>query len=447
MPQLFKDFQVPTLADWKKLTEKELKGADIDQLGLWLQSDGFEARPAYLREETEKLPMYGQTIRPLRFDQQNNDWLICTDIRVEDVEEANAELLHKLSLGAQAVTIDLNGHDFARDEFDALFDGVVVDAIAVSFTNAYNALRFQSDYFAWRAAPSSSPNGGELPSSKGGAGGGQHIYGGFWFEHITSDLAASLISNNPHHAFGAVGLDCQQFYMKGANIPQQLGASLAWGNEILNGLRTQGISFEQVADNLGFSLAIGSSFLPEIAKFRLMRFLWARVLQQHGASSKRWKTWVHAQTGERHLSSLDTPVNLLRENAQAMSAVFGGVDALTINPFRQDEPELADRMAINTQHLMKEEARLDRVIDPAAGSYYVEHLTDILGKKAWDFFLEIEERGGYSVCAADGFLEDAFASSDEAYYSEVEKLERVLIGTNKYPSPFEKSNDKDVDED
>jgi methylmalonyl-CoA mutase len=431
MPKLFGEFKTPSITDWKKLAATELKGTDIDQLHLWLESDGFEARPAYFRAETEKLPMYGQSIRPLRFDQLNNDWLICTDIRVETVEEANSELLHKLSLGAQAVTIDLNGHDFARDEFDGLFDGVVVDAIAISFTNPYNVLRFQSDYFAW--------------TEKNGYP-GEDLMGGFWFTDMNADLAAALINANTRHAFGAVGLDCQQFYMKGANIPQQLGASLAWGNEILNGLRAQGISFEQVADNLGFSLAIGSSFLPEVAKFRLMRFLWARVLQQHGASSKRWKTWVHAQTGERHLSSLDTPVNLLRENAQAMSAVFGGVDSLTINPFRQDEPELADRMAINTQHLMKEEAHLDRVIDPAAGSYYVEHLTDILGKKSWDFFLEIEERGGYSGCASDGFLEDAFSRSDEAYYAEVEKLERVLIGTNKYPSPFEKSNDK-VEED
>jgi len=431
MPKLFQEFKAPPVADWKKLVSQELKGQDIDTLKLWLESDGFSAHPAYFRAETEKLPMFGQTIRPLRLDQLNNDWLIATDIRVETVEEANSELLHKLSLGAQAVTIDLNGHDFARDEFDALFDGVVVDAIAVSFTNPYNVLRFQSDYFAW--------------AEKNGYA-GEDMMGGFWFTDINADLAAALINNNTHHAFGAVGLDCQQFYMKGANIPQQLGASIAWGNEVLNGLRAQGVSFEQVSDNLGFSLAIGSSFLPEIAKFRLMRFLWARVLQQHGASSKRWKTWVHAQTGERHLSSLDTPVNLLRENAQAMSAVFGGVDSLTVNPFRQDEPELADRMAINTQHLMKEEAHLDRVIDPTAGSYYVEHLTDILGKKAWDFFLEIEERGGYSVCASDGFLEDAFARSDEAYYAEVEKLERVLIGTNKYPSPFENSNDKDVDD-
>lgn len=427
MPKLFEDFKVPSLDEWKKLTEKELKGKDINNLSLWLESDGFEAKPAYFRKDTEKLPKYGQTIRPLRFDQQNNDWLICADVRVEDVGEANAEILHKLSLGASAITIDLNGHDFARDEFNALFDGVIVDAIAVSFCNAYNPLRFQSDYFAW--------------TEKNGYS-AENLMGGFWFEQMNADLATAIINDNSRHAFGAVGLDCQRFYMKGANISQQLGASLAWGNELLNGLRERGISFEQVSDNLGFSLAIGSSFLPEIAKFRLMRFLWARVLQQHGAASKRWKTWVHAQTGERHLSSLDTPVNLLRENAQAMSAVFGGVDALTINPFRQDEPELADRMAINTQHLMKEEARLDRVIDPAAGSYYVEHLTDILGKKAWDFFLEIEERGGYSVCSADGFLEDEFAKSDEAYYKEVEELQRVLIGTNKFPSPFEKSNDK-----
>jgi len=432
MSQLFEEFEVPKLPDWKKLTEKELKGADIDQLNQWLASDGFQAKPAYFRAETEKLPMYGQSIRPLRFDQHNNDWLICTDVRVENVEDTTLEILHKLSLGASAITIDLNGHDFARDEFDALFDGIIVDAIALSFTNAYNPLRFQADYFDW--------------TEKNGYA-AEDLMGGFWFENINADLATALIKDNNRHAFGAIGLDCQQFYMKGANVSQQLGTTLAWGNELLNGLRENGISFEQVSDNIGFSLAVGGSFLPEVAKFRLMRFLWARVMQQHGASTKRWNTWVHAQTGERHLSSMDTPINLLRENAMAMSAVFGSVDSLTINPFRQDEPELADRMAINTQHLMKEEARLHQVIDPAAGSYYVEHLTNIIGKKAWDFFLEIEEKGGYSVCAANDFLEDEFSKSDQAYYDEVESLARVLVGTNKFPSPFEESNDKVEEED
>ena len=432
MSQLFEEFEVPKLPDWKKLTEKELKGADIDQLNQWLASDGFQAKPAYFRAETEKLPMYGQSIRPLRFDQHNNDWLICTDVRVENVEDTTLEILHKLSLGASAITIDLNGHDFARDEFDALFDGIIVDAIALSFTNAYNPLRFQADYFDW--------------TEKNGYA-AEDLMGGFWFENINADLATALIKDNNRHAFGAIGLDCQQFYMKGANVSQQLGTTLAWGNELLNGLRENGISFEQVSDNIGFSLAVGGSFIPEVAKFRLMRFLWARVMQQHGASTKRWNTWVHAQTGERHLSSMDTPINLLRENAMAMSAVFGSVDSLTINPFRQDEPELADRMAINTQHLMKEEARLHQVIDPAAGSYYVEHLTNIIGKKAWDFFLEIEEKGGYSVCAANDFLEDEFSKSDQAYYDEVESLARVLVGTNKFPSPFEESNDKVEEED
>ncbi|MCF8464873.1 MAG: hypothetical protein K9G41_08530 [Flavobacteriales bacterium] len=438
MSQLFEEFKAPKLSDWKKLTEKELKGADIDQLNQWLPSDGFQAKPAYFRAETEKLPMFGTTIRPLRFNQHNNDWLICADIRLENLEDTNTELLHKLSLGANAVTIDLNGHDIARDEFAVLFDGIVTSAISICFTNAYNTIRFQSDYFNWLRL-NSLVKKGSIPSYGGGGG-------GFWFEHINADLATSIISNNDRNGFGGVGLNCTQFYMKGATITQQLGTSLAWGNELLNGLRKNGISFEQVSANVGFSLAIGSSFLPEVAKFRLMRFLWARVMQQHGAASKRWSTWVHGQTGERHLSSLDTPVNLLRENAMAMSAVLGGVDSLTINPFRQDEPELADRMAINTQHLMKEEARLHQVIDPSAGSYYVEHLTNILGKKAWDFFLEIEQKGGYTACASNGFLEEAFASSDQAYYDEVESLARVLVGTNKFPSPFEESNDKVEDE-
>jgi methylmalonyl-CoA mutase len=95
---------------------------------------------------------------------------------------------------------------------------------------------------------------------------------------------------------------------------------------------------------------------------------------------------------------------------------------------------------------MKDEARLDRVIDPAAGSYYIEHLSDIIGKSAWDFFLQIEDQGGYHACSTSGFLDEAFGKSDSAYYDEVEKLERVLVGTNKFPSPYEESNDK-VEED
>lgn len=441
MSQLFEEFNIPTVSDWKKLTEKELKGAQIDQLNLWLESDGFQAKPAYFREETAQLPMHGQSIRPLRFNQKNNDWLICAEVRLEDLREANIEIKHKLALGASAISIDLNGYDLGRDDFDVLFDDVVLSAISVSFRNAYNTLRFQADYVAWITRTHSAQSGNR--SSSGGTEEGiEGFSGGLWFEHINADLATAVIKANNMETFGAVGLDCQQFYMKGANISQQLGASIAWANELAMGLRDRGISYEQISNNVGFSLAIGSSFLPEIAKFRLIRFLWARVMQQHGAATKRWKTWVHAQTGERHLSSLDTPVNLLRENAMAMSAVMGSVDSLTINPFRQDEPELADRMAINTQHLMKEEARLNQVIDPAAGSYYAEHLTDILGKKAWDFFLDIEERGGYSACAVDGFLEEAFSQADQTYYKEVESLERVLVGTNKFPSPFEDSNDK-----
>jgi methylmalonyl-CoA mutase len=165
-------------------------------------------------------------------------------------------------------------------------------------------------------------------------------------------------------------------------------------------------------------------------------------MQQHGASTKRWKTWVHAQTGVRHLSKSDTPVNLLRENAQAMSAVLAGVDSLTLIPFRKDEPELAERLTIGTQHVMREEARLDCVIDPSAGSYHVEHLTDIIGTKAWDFFKEIEDLGGYSMCNNNGFLDDEFATVDAAYNAEIERLERIRVGTNQFPSPFEESNDK-----
>jgi methylmalonyl-CoA mutase len=320
----------------------------------------------------------------------------------------------------------MNGRDVARDEIDALLKDVVLEAVSISFRNEGNALRFQSDYY-------------QRLSKRGLAN--DVVRGGLWFRELNADLALALLTDETHRGFGSLGLDGVQFYDEGANIPQQLAATLAWANDVLNGLRASGVSFEKISDNLGFALAIGPSFLPEVAKFRLIRFLWARILQQHGASAKRWRTWVHAETGKRHLSHLDTPVNLLRENAQAMSAVIGGVDSLIVHPFRRNEEELAERLAINTQHLMKEEARLARVIDPAAGSYYVEHLTDIIGRHAWDLFKQIEVMGGYSAAVANGFLAETFEKTDAAYTAEVDKLERVVVGVNKYPTPFEGSND------
>jgi methylmalonyl-CoA mutase len=420
---LFEGFSPSDLEQWKQLVTKELKGVGPEGLALWKASDGYKALPAYFREETEKLPLFGQTLVPLRFNQIDNSWLICTDVYVKTAKQANKDILYKLSLGVSALTIDLNGKDFARDEIETMLKGVVVNAISISFRNAFNALRFQADYFDW--------------AHRVGIG-REELRGGMWFDSLNGDLAVALLRDGRFHGFGTFGLDCSGFQAQGANIPQQLGAALAWGNQVVNRLRERSVSFEQISNNIGFGLAIGPSFLPEVAKFRLIRFLWARVMQQHGASAKRWKTWVHAQTGENHFSPHDTPVNLLRGNAQAMSAVMGSVDCITVHPFDTEQPELAERMAINTQHLMSEEAGLHRVIDPAAGSYYVEHLTDIIGRHAWEFFKKIEEMGGYTVANATGFLAEEFDRTDAAYSAEVQNLDRILVGVNKYPSPFDK---------
>jgi len=420
---LFNDFNIPHEGDWKQLFTKEMKGADPDSLGQWHASDGIEARPAYFRAETHELPMMGQTILPLRLGQYDNGWLICAEVQAKNPKTANKDILRLLSLGASAITIDLCGRDYARDELDMLFKDVVLGAVSVSFRNAFNALRFQADYLDWAQRSEVEPT---------------QLRGGMWFEALNGDLAAALLRDTRFRGFGTIGLDCVRFHEAGASIPQQLGAALAWGNLLVSRLRDRSVSFEQIADNIGFSLGVGQSFLPEVAKFRLMRFLWARVMQQHGASAKRWKMWLHARTSQRTLSSKDTPVNLLRNNAQAMSAVLGSVDSLTVLPFQLDDASLAERMAINTQHLMREEAGLHRVIDPAAGSYYVEHLTDIIGRHAWDFFKSIEEKGGYHIAATTGFLAEEFAKTDASYKAEVEKLERIRVGENKYPSPFEK---------
>ena len=208
---------------------------------------------------------------------------------------------------------------------------------------------------------------------------------------------------------------------QGATAVQDVACVLAQGADRL----AAGLA----VTTLGF--AIGSNHFMEIAKLRAARLLWREVAAAFGASGT---VRIHARTAGENKTRYDASVNLLRVTTEALSAVFGGCDSLTITPCGFDP-----HLAANVQRILREESHLDTVLDPGAGSYYIETLTDAVVAAAWALFQQIERTGGWSACRASGAIDAALASAREAKEKAIAARRRVLVGTNNYPNLQERA--------
>ena len=236
------------------------------------------------------------------------------------------------------------------------------------------------------------------------------------------------------------------FNNAGAYISQELGYALAWGNELMAKLTEAGFTADEVAKKIKFNFGISSNYFMEIAKLRAARWLWAEIVAAYKPACEcACKMVAHAQTSEWNMTVYDAHVNLLRSQTEAMSAALAGVDSITVRPFDkiyQTPDDFSERIARNQQLLLKEECHLDKVVDPSAGSYYVEVLTNSLADVAWKLFLEVEEKGGFSVAVNAGEIQNAVNASNVARKKAVATRREILLGSNQYPNFTEVAADK-----
>ena len=232
----------------------------------------------------------------------------------------------------------------------------------------------------------------------------------------------------------------------GAYISQELGYALAWGNEYLGKLTDAGLSVDEVAKRIKFNFGISSNYFMEIAKFRAGRMLWADIVKQYNPTCDcACKMKAHAETSTFNLTLFDAHVNLLRTQTEAMSAALAGVDSMTVTPFNktyETPDDFSERIARNQQLLLKEESHFDKVVDPAAGSYYIENLTVAIAQQAWNIFLKVEEEGGFLSAVKEGRVQNDINESGKARHIAVSKRKEILLGTNQYPNFNELSNGK-----
>lgn len=449
--KLFSDFSPVTTEQWMEKVTADLKGADFEKKLVWKTNEGFKVKPFYRKEDleglktTDALPGEFPYLRGNKKD--NNEWLVRQEIRVDDVKEANAKALDILNKGIDSLSFHVKAKELNAAYLEMLLEGICAECVELNFStcqgHVVDLANLLVEYFQKK--------GYDL----------NKLHGSINFDYLNKMLAkgkekgslvdtakALIAATAVLPEYRVINVNALTLNNAGAYIYQELGYALAWGNEYMNQLTEAGIPAATIAQKIKFNFGISSNYFLEIAKFRAGRMLWADIVNSYlaeGDCKCAAQMKIHAETSSFNLTVFDSYVNLLRTQTEAMSAALAGVDSMTVVPFDKayETPnDFSERLARNQQLLLKEESHFDKVIDPAAGSYYIENLTVSIAKQAWDLFLAVEDEGGFYAAVKAGKVQEAVNASNKARHEAVAKRKEILLGTNQYPNFTELAGEK-----
>lgn len=445
--KLFTQFPPVSYDEWKAKVDADLKGVPFEKKLVWRTNEGFSVQPMYRREDiaglktTDTLPGEYPYVRGAR---DNNEWLTRQDIIATDPAEANRIALDVLGKGVNSLGFTVKVPTVAT--VGALLKDIKVSDVEINFNVCPGkALEFTAALAEWIKA-----HGEE-----------KEFHGSINYDPLKrafrhgADIDAKAVAAEAMGIIDAVadvpGLRClavnsDVLSNAGCYIYQELGYALAWGAQWMSLLTENGVKPAVVADRIKFNMGVSSNYFMELAKFRAARMLWAQIANQYKPiEEKDCKMALHATTSRFNQTLYDAHVNLLRSQTEAMSAALAGVDSLTVTPF--DAPykqpdDFSERIARNQQLLLKEESHLDKVADPAGGSYYVETLTVSIAREAWKLFLEIEELGGFFAAVNAGEVQKAVNASAAKRHDDMARRKEILLGTNQFPNFNEMAAEK-----
>ena len=446
--KLFSEFAPVSTEEWMAKITADLKGVPFEKKLVWKTGEGFNVNPFYRAEDieglktTESLPGEFPYVRGTKKD---NDWKVRQNIEVCCFKGANEKALDLLTKGVTSLGFILKGDEVNEENIATLLEGICPASVELNFNTcnckAEKLIGILADYFKGKGVDAEKCYGSvnydafKKPLVKGKEN-------SEWVEGAAAVLKAGQALPN----YRVLAVNAFLFNNAGAYISQELGYALAWGNELMAKLTEAGFTADEVAKKIKFNFGISSNYFMEIAKFRAARWLWAEIVAAYKPACEcACKMVAHAQTSEWNMTVYDAHVNLLRSQTEAMSAALAGVDSITVRPFDkiyQTPDDFSERIARNQQLLLKEECHLDKVVDPSAGSYYVEVLTNSLADVAWKLFLEVEEKGGFSVAVNAGEIQNAVNASNVARKKAVATRREILLGSNQYPNFTEVAADK-----
>jgi len=446
--KLFDEFPSVSTTEWEKVIEKDLKGADYNKKLVWKTGQGFSANPYYRDEDLKNnsgidtLPGEFPFVRGNKA--RGNDWYIRQNIKVNKIEETNKKALDILMKGVNSLGFVLDeAKQYSHDDIDGLCRNIFAEIVELNFICGRQAeniastfyelvMRYNRDFSKVHGSVNFDPLG-------------RLIMKGNFYSSLDEDMNSckrliGSTQNLPH--FNVITANGRNFHHAGSSIVQELGFTLAAGVEYLTQLSERGLSVDDIAPAMRFNFSVGPDYFMEMAKIRAARHLWAKIVKAYGPSNDQiGRMSVHTETASWNISVYDPYVNMLRTTTESMSGIIAGVESHVVKPFdaAYARPEdFSERIARNQQLLLKEEAYLDKVADPAAGSYFIENLTDGLMEQAWKLFLVIEEQGGYIEAVKAGLIQKRIQENADALNKSLATRKQSLLGTNQYPNYTEK---------
>ena len=447
--KLFTEFTAPTKQEWLDKIEVDLKGADFQKRLVWRTNEGFNVQPFYRREDLKDLKTPDALPGEFPFVRGNkkdsNEWYVRQNIVVTDPAEANKKALDILNKGIDSIGFKLGHAELSAEFIETLLKDIRLDIVEVSYRACMrHALELADLLVAYFE---------KMGYDK------EKIVGGVGFDPIERMLmkgkdSTMLLPDMPklveklkdYPNLRCVMVHSDLLNNAGAYITQELGYALAWGNEYLQQLVDAGVDVDLAAKSIKFYMGVSENYFMEIAKFRAARLLWAQIVKQYEPKCDcSCKMVINASTSTYNQTVFDSYVNLLRSQTEAMSAALGGVHSMVVTPF--DAPyekptDFSERIARNQQLIIKEESHFDRIVDPGAGSYYIEHLTDALAQEGWKLFLKIEEEGGFLEAVKKGTIQEDINATNVKRHGDAAKRKEFILGTNQFPNFTEKSEGK-----
>lgn len=405
--KLFSEFSPVSAKQWKQQIQYDLKGADYNETLVWESPEGIKVKPFYHNDEFEN---------KININTQATKFEILQNIFVYDVAKSNKRALETLNRGAESIRFTIQNETVSIED--------LMKNLPLENTNYYFHLAFLSIDFATKLNNFAKANNAKIFIQNDPIG--QLAKDGNWFENQQEDFEKlKTISTTVSNSF--LNINASLYQNAGANMVQQLAFTLAHINEYFN-------SFENINQPITIEVSVGTNYFFEISKLRALRLLFNTLASEY---NHNFDCHILATPTKRTKTLYDYNVNMLRTTTECMSAILGGANAianLSYDALYHKDNEFGDRISRNQLLILKKESYLDKVNNPADGTYYIESITEQLAEKALVLFKEIEANGGFLKQLSEGTIQKKIQESAAKEQELFDSGKEILLGTNKYPN-------------
>lgn len=465
----FSEFDKSSYEEWKNAAIAALKGASFEKSMFTQTAEGIELKPIYNKEDIENIeflknefPGFAPYLRHNKPDGfLGKSWEIAQEINYPLPEDVNQALISDLQNGQNAIrlvvdrataqhddfiTDDVSGMNICVstiEDFEIIFKNIditkypiYIDAGLAGFATAMLFM----NYCEKHNIDTQNLRGGiELDPISELVTDGYLPYQITKYYQQVAEFTKWVNSKAPN--FQTIKINTTAFHNAGASAVDELAIAMSYAVLAIDSMIENGLSIDEIAPKMKLQFSIGTNFFMEIAKIRAARILWAKVIKNYGGNEISQKAIIHTETSFRENSMLDPNVNMLRHTTETFSAICGATDSISVGfydtMFGLPE-EFSRRVSRNTQNVLLHESHLTDTVDPAGGSYYIESLTYELARKSWDYFRELESKGGLIDCLKNAEIQRRLEENYEKKIAGLVQRKTTILGTNKYPNLYEK---------